>query len=209
LAAAGFGAALILGVGRTRPLTAEAAIRYESDGGVIADVLEILTDDAHTRRQARMTVDSDYGRRVDGALNGGRINVLLYGYGESHEPPSTEHVVIGSITIVSIGAQDPTVDLVSLTHDIRAPEIERYLLATGIYDGKAVRIDQAYPVGGFALTRETLEDATGLAIDYQLAFDDSFIVDFIDQLFGTIVADVPRIDANPLPPCQTRCATPQ
>jgi hypothetical protein len=86
-----------------------------------------------------------------------------------------------------------------MTHDIRAPEVERYLLSQGAYEGKAIRIDQTYPVGGFDLLRETVEDATGLAIDYQVAFHDGFIVRLIDELFGAIEVEVPKsFVANPI-----------
>jgi len=109
-------------------------------------VLQALVQDAQVRRDQRSDSDPSYTKRVDAELNEERINVLFYGYGESHEPPLNERVIIGSVTIASIDTRDTRLNdvaLVSLTHDIRAPEIERYLRKKGDYDGYPVKIDKA------------------------------------------------------------------
>ena len=54
-----------------------------------------------------------------------------------------------------------------------------------------IKIDRAYPIGGFDLMRRTMEDASGLAIDFQLAFRESAIAGATDQVFGGIDVDVP------------------
>ncbi len=165
----------------------------------LSDVLlQALFSETLLARERRLDADRSYAKRVDEELNEGRINVLLYGYGESHEPPTNERVVIGSVTIASIDAKTHEIDLVSLTHDIRAPEIERHLRRKGDYDGYPVKIDKAYPVGGFALMRKTLEDATGLAIDFQVAFADAVIARLVDEVIGPIEVEVPAdFEANP------------
>jgi len=164
-------------------------------------VLQALVQDAQVRRDQRSDSDPSYTKRVDAELNEERINVLFYGYGESHEPPLNERVIIGSVTIASIDTRDTRLNdvaLVSLTHDIRAPEIERYLRKKGDYDGYPVKIDKAYPVGGFALMRKTLEDATGLAIDFQVAFADAVIARLVDEVIAPIEVEVPAdFEANP------------
>ena len=165
----------------------------------VSDVLlQALVQDAQIRRDQRSDSDPSYTKRVDAELNEERINVLFYGYGESHEPPLNERVIIGSVTIASISTRSNDIALVSLTHDIRAPEIERYLRAKGEHDGYPIKIDKAYPVGGFALMRETLEDATGLAIDFQVAFADTIIARLVDEVIAPIEVEVPAdFEANP------------
>lgn len=150
-----------------------------------------FANEAERLRAERAAADPHYAQRIDPQLNKDRVNFLLYGYGETHEPPRTERAFIGSITIVSINLTTRSIDLVSLTHDIRAPEVERYLAAQGQPSPSAVKIDRAYPVGGFDLMRETLENATGLAIDYQVAFRDTVLIELVDNLFGGVEVDVP------------------
>lgn len=149
-------------------------------------------NEARRRRQAEAAADPRYWARVDPQLNATRLNFLLFGYGETHEPPLTERAFIGSLTLFSYDYRSRSIDLVSLTHDIRAPEIERYvgLKQPGQRIGP-IKIDQAYSTGGFDLMRRTVEDATGLAIDYQLAFDEDAIAGATDRVFGGLEVDVP------------------
>jgi len=46
-------------------------------------------------------------------------------------------------------------------------------------------------VGGFALMREMIENATGLAVDYQVVFKDSVMQRLVDHVFGGIQVNVP------------------
>jgi hypothetical protein len=124
-------------------------------------------------------------------LNETRLNFLLYGYGETHEPPLTERAFIGSLTIFSYDYRTQAIDLVSLTHDIRAPEVERFLKSEGLQQVGPIKIDNSYQFGGFALMRRTIEDASGLAIDFQLAFDEDAIARATDRVFGGLDVDVP------------------
>jgi hypothetical protein len=154
-------------------------------------VLRPLLLEAKRHRQAHAAEDPTYWTRLDPRLNGTRLNFLLFGYGETHEPPLTERAFIGSFTIFSYDYATRQIDLVSLTHDIRAPEAERYLHAKNGQPVGPIKIDQTYNVGGFDLMRRTLEDATGLAIDYQLAFKESAIADATDNVFGGLEVNVP------------------
>ncbi|MCA1646363.1 MAG: LCP family protein [Chloroflexi bacterium] len=154
-------------------------------------VLRPLLLEAKHRRQANAAADPAYWTRLDPKLNGTRLNFLLFGYGETHEPPLTERAFIGSLTIFSYDYATRQIDLVSLTHDIRAPEIERYLHNQTQQPTGPIKIDRAYSTGGFDLMRRTLEDATGLAIDYQLAFKESAIAGATDNVFGGLDVDVP------------------
>jgi len=157
----------------------------------LADVLiKPLMNEANKRREKRASADPNYYRRVDRELNEGRINILLFGYGETHEPPVTERAYIGSPTIISYDTRTRRADVISITHDTRSPAVERKLGISG-KPGSATRIDQAYRVGGFDLMREALGNATGLSIDFQISFDDVVIKDFVDGVFGGIEVTVP------------------
>jgi len=181
------------------PLAADAAqttvsaapTRVPSSDTQFERVLRPLLLEAKRHRQASAAEDPTYWSRLDPRLNATRLNFLLFGYGETHEPPLTERAFIGSLTVFSYDYATRQIDLVSLTHDIRAPEIERYLHDRTQQSIGPIKIDRAYSTGGFDLMRRTLEDATGLAIDYQLAFKDSAIAGATDNVFGGLDVDVP------------------
>jgi len=156
-----------------------------------------FVNEARKRRTEFAKTDPDYFHRVDRELNEGRINFLLFGYGETHEPPLTEKAIIGSQTIISYNLRTRQADIISFTHDIRAPEIERELSKRG-QKTPPVRIDQAYNVGGFKLMRKVMENATGLAIDFQITFRDSAMQGLVDGVFEGLDVDVPMtFDVHP------------
>ena len=160
-------------------------------------ILRPFLHESHRARTARAAADPNYWTRVDRRLNANRLNFLLFGYGETHEPPLTERAFIGSITIFSYDYRSKSIDLVSLTHDIRAPEVERYLRNEGQQEVGPIKIDRAYGFGGFPLMRRTVEDATGLAIDFQVAFKEEAIAGATDRVFGGLEIDVPlAFDVN-------------
>ncbi len=64
-------------------------------------LLDTFVAEAERRRAEWPTVSPERLKRIDAKLNEGRVNVLLYGYGETHEPPLTERAFIGSYPIVS------------------------------------------------------------------------------------------------------------
>ncbi|MBV8715843.1 MAG: LCP family protein [Chloroflexi bacterium] len=154
-------------------------------------VLHPLLLEAKRRRLASAAQDPTYWTRLDPKLNSTRLNFLLFGYGETHEPPLTERAFIGSLTIFSYDYANHQIDLVSLTHDIRAPEAERFLHDQGQSQVGPIKIDRVYGMGGFDLLRRTIEDATGLAIDFQLAFKESAIQGATDNVFGGLDVNVP------------------
>lgn len=178
-------------VGAAQPTPVEAPTRVTIADTQFERVLRPLLNAAKRRRQARAAEDSTYWTRNDPRLNSTRLNFLLFGYGETHEPPLTERAFIGSVTIFSYDYARRQIDLVSLTHDIRAPEIERYLRSQGQRTVGPIKIDRAYGFGGFDLMRRTLEDATGLVIDYQLAFREAAIASATDDVFGGLDVQVP------------------
>lgn len=145
-----------------------------------------------SKRKQRAVAEPLFNHYVDQKLNLGRINFLLYVYGETHEPPQIERAVIGSQTIISVDTNSHSIDEISWTHDLRAPEIERHLKQEGRYDGIFKRVDQAYGFGGFPLMRQTIEAATGLAVDFQLAAGDSIIVDLVDKAASGIRVTNPK-----------------
>jgi hypothetical protein len=175
-------------------LTSNKAVSEDS----LFDVLiQPLANEAQRRRAEMARRDPEFLSRMDSALNVGRINFLLYGYGETHEPPFTEKALIGSYTIISYDLRTRQADIISFTHDIRAPEIERELIKRGVKPA-AMRMDNAYPVGGFQLMRQMLEDATGLSIDFQIAFKDTALRRLIDNVFDGVTVDVPMdFDVHP------------
>jgi anionic cell wall polymer biosynthesis LytR-Cps2A-Psr (LCP) family protein len=154
-------------------------------------VLHPLLDQAKLHRQANARQDPTYWTRIDPRLNSTRLNFLLFGYGETHEPPLTERAFIGSLTIFSYDYATHSIDLVSLTHDIRAPEAERFLHRQGQETVGPIKLDRTYATGGFDLMRKAVEDATGLAIDFQLAFREAAIQAATDNVFGGLDVDVP------------------
>lgn len=144
-------------------------------------LLDTFVAEAERRRAEWPTANPERLRRIDQKLNEGRVNILLYGYGETHEPPLTERAFIGSYTIVSYDRFWRELSLVSLTHDIRAPEIERLTKTPW-----AMKIDQAYQAGGIPLMQEVLENATGLTIDFTIVLPDEQIASLVDNVFGGI-----------------------
>jgi hypothetical protein len=175
----------------SQPTPSPSPTRLVTSDTQFERVLRPLLLEAKRHRLANAAADPAYWTRLDPKLHATRLNFLLFGYGETHEPPLTERAFIGSLTIFSYDYATRQIDLVSLTHDIRAPEIERYLHDQTQQGIGPIKIDRAYSTGGFDLMRRTLEDATGLAIDYQLAFKDSAIAGATDNVFGGLDVDVP------------------
>ena len=152
--------------------------------------------EAQQRRLARAQHEAGYAERIDPALNEGRVNFLFFGFGETFEPPYAPDFK-GSINIFSLDLKTLALSTVTLNHDIRAPEVERYRQRTDQKSGPT-KIDQSYPVGGFDVMRATVEDATGLSVDFQLAMDDGVIKRAVDNVFGGMIVPVP-FDFDALP----------
>ncbi len=181
----------------TRADALELAKHQRPSDSLFDTLMTPFVNEALKRRAELAKSDPEYSKRIDKELNEGRVNFLLFGYGETHEPPLTEKAIIGSQTIISYDVQNRVANIVSLTHDIRAPEIERELTKRN-KKSPAVRIDQAYNVGGFKLMRQLLEDATGLSIDFQVTFKDVVMQRLIDNVFEGVDIDVPMaFDVQP------------
>ncbi len=158
-----------------------------------------LVEAATRRRAARRESDPEFRYAVDPQLNQDRYNFVLYGYGDTHEPPSTERAEIGSFTILSYDRRRGLFAKTSLTHDIWAPEIYRYLTARGIpHSGGPIKIYRAFHDGGFDLMGQVIEHATGLCADFKIALRDEAIARGIDSVLDYITVDVP-FDLDVLP----------
>ncbi|MBI1801982.1 MAG: LCP family protein [Chloroflexi bacterium] len=164
---------------------------------LFGELITPVRQEAQRRREERLKHDPASAARVDPRLNQNRINFLLFGYGETYEPPFGPDFK-GSINIFSLDPLAMSVDSITLNHDIRAPEIERYRQTTDRILGPS-KIQHAYAVGGFALMREVVEDATGLAVDFQMVVHDGVIKRAVDELLGGLNLDVPfDFDAMPI-----------
>ncbi len=171
--------------------------RQTVESNLFDELIQPFKDAALARRAERARSDSTYATRVDAELNATRINFLLFGYGETYEPPHAKDI-IGTITILSLDYRTHRFAQISLTHDARAPEIERYLAKRGIVTNPS-KIDQTYAIGGFDLMREAVEGASGLAIDFQVAVEDVVVKQLVDEVFGTIEVENPfELDTNPI-----------
>jgi hypothetical protein len=173
------------------PPATETRVAENADDSLFDSLMVPFVNEARKRRAALAKGDPDYVRRVDAELNKSRINFLLFGYGETHEPPATEKAIIGSHTIISYDTRMRKVDLVSLTHDIRSPEVEQELRRR-TSQVPVQRIDKAYDVGGFELQRRVLQNATGLSMDFQITFKDRVIQNVVDQVFQGVDIDNPQ-----------------
>lgn len=159
---------------------------------LVEALLQSFVDEVPARRAERAKNDPDFYRRVDQKLNEGRVNFLLFGYGDDYEPPY-DKLFIASPSIISVDYQSGSIDIVSLTHDIRDPLIEK-VLGIQKQKGSAQRLDQSLlnkkaveKVGQFKLPQLSLESATGLSVDYQLHAPDDAIGRFIDAIGGVEV----------------------
>lgn len=143
---------------------------------------EASGDVAKIRARQRALIP-DYDEIVDPDLaNRAAMTVLLYGCGFDHEPPAVEKVYICSNSLFVLN-KDGTLDVVTYTHDTRAPEAERAKGTQG-QPGSALRLEQTWIVGGAQLSRQTFQDATGYPVDYFFQFDDKAIRDFVDKVLG-------------------------
>lgn len=104
----------------------EPEVKSAESRDLFKEFLKPFIEEAMKKRAERAKLDPEYYHRVDRELNENRINLLLFGFGDTHEPPAAEKEIIGSPTVISYDMRSQKFDMVSLTHDIRAPEIERY-----------------------------------------------------------------------------------
>lgn len=155
------------------------------------------------RLERRLKDPTEYDKTIDQELNSHRVNFVLMGYGEEHG--ETYKDMGGSITIMSYDTKTGKIGNISLSRDIRAPELEQRQPA----DKKSPQVlRHAYSQGGFDLLRKVSEDATGLASDFQLVLKDTVIRDLVRDVTGPVTVDVPkdhdtqgfRMDGKDYPP---------
>jgi hypothetical protein len=149
--------------------------------------IQPLLQESDHRRAMWMAEDAQYGSRVDKDLNAHRLNVALLGYGEEHDQTYDDTGI--SITILSLDLETWDLASISLSRDIRAPELE---------DQSAhepprwpITLRAAYKLEGFDGVRRILEDATGLAIDFQVLMKDVVLRNYLDAVSGPVELVVP------------------
>lgn len=143
------------------------------------------------QRQAREISDPGYANRVDKDLNKDRVNFLVFGYGEEHGEAYNDFG--GSISIVSYDLKTGKIGTISLSRDIRAPELERMLIDPNSGEKRSLgpaTLREVYKRGGFEGMREIAEKATGLSIDHQMVMKDTAIRDYLAQVSGPVDVDI-------------------
>jgi hypothetical protein len=165
---------------------------------VFRQLIGPLIDEAEKRRRQRNSSDPEYHNRVEPTRNQNRLQCLVFCSTETWEPPRIDQPghYIASPTIVSLDYLKGVVDIISASHDIYAPEIDKALGTFG-QPKSAHRIDQAQKwmnpqVGGFEMSQILFENMTGLAIDFQIHFKSETIQAVIDQLYGGLTVDLPQ-----------------
>lgn len=170
--------------------TPEVAPKYDS---LFEILIAPVAQEAKKNRIALAETDREFSRRIVPELNQGRVNILLAGYGDSHEPPF-DRLKIASLSIISLKKRGPSYqyDELDFSHDIRDPTVEKALGIQG-QPNSAQRIDQTIlnteavkKVGRFALPKLSVERMTGLSVDGQIHFSDDVMGRAIDEVLGDI-----------------------
>jgi hypothetical protein len=145
--------------------------------------------DESTQRRARWSADDPlFAHRVDADLNANRLNIALLGFGEEHEQTYGDTGI--SVTILSLNLQTWDLMSISLSRDIRAPELEDQ--SARVPPRWPLTLRAAYRTGGFDQVRTVLEDATGLTIDFQVLMKDVFLRNYLDAVSGPVELVVPQ-----------------
>src|SRR5579864_5488570 len=161
------------------PAPTQTVPRPDTNGRAIVfdQFIAPLLDESARRRAQWQSDDPQYSQRVDPQLNARRLNIALLGYGEEHDQTYGDMGV--SVTILSLDLQTWDLMSISLSRDIRAPELEDQSVQAP--PRWPVTLRAAYKAGGFEQVRQVLEDATGLAIDFQVLMKDVFLRNYLDQ----------------------------
>jgi len=155
------------------PASSPPPTRPDTNGRTVLfdQFVQPLVDTATTRRARLANQDPQYAQRIDSDLNARRLNVALLGYGEEHDQTYADMGV--SVTILSLNLDTWDVASVSLSRDIRVPELEDQSVHAPPRWPLTLRA--AYKAVGFDGIRSILEAATGLAIDFQVVMKDVFL----------------------------------
>jgi hypothetical protein len=173
----------------TNPSEAAPVVRPPSGRPLLFDqFIQPLVDEAAQRRATAAVDDPLYSERIDADLNAHRLNVALLGYGEEHDQTYADTGI--SVTILSLDLSTWDLVSISLSRDIRAPEMEDQ--AAQQPPRWPMTLRAAYHSGGFPEVRTILEDATGLSIDFQVLMKDVFLRNYLDSVSGPVELVVPK-----------------
>jgi len=168
---------------------ATAVARPDSGRPLLFDqFIQPLLDESAHRRAQWSAADPQYAHRVDADLNAQRLNVALLGFGEEHDQTYADTGI--SVTVLSLDLQTWDLMSISLSRDIRAPELEDQTAESPPRWPLTLRA--AYKAGGFERVRTVLEDATGLTIDFQVLMKDVFLRNYLDNVNGPVELVVPQ-----------------
>jgi hypothetical protein len=143
-------------------------------------------------RAARKAADPEYSKRINEQLTQNRVNFLVFGYGEEHGETYADFG--GSISIVSYDLITGKKTSISLSRDIRTPELETIITrANGEKQSQGpVTLREAFKRKGFEGMREIAEKATGLSVDYQIVMKDTVLQDYLTQISGPIEIEIDK-----------------
>ncbi|GAC1329459.1 MAG: hypothetical protein NVSMB2_28490 [Chloroflexota bacterium] len=115
------------------------------------------------------------------------MNVAILGYGEEHGQTYAGEGV--SATVLSLDLATWEIATISLSRDIRVPELENQTQGSG-RTPEVLR--DAYHDLGFDGIRAVLEDMTGLAIDYGVLVKDVAVRNYLTDINGPVQVTVPK-----------------
>jgi hypothetical protein len=169
---------------------AAAISRPDSQGRALLfdQFAQPLLDESAQRRARWSAEEPLFAHRVDASLNANRLNIALLGFGEEHEQTYGDTGI--SVTILSLNLQTWDLMSISLSRDIRVPELEDQ--SARVPPRWPVTLRAAYKSGGFDQVRAVLEDATGLTIDFQVLMKDVFLRNYLDAVSGPLELVVPQ-----------------
>jgi hypothetical protein len=152
------------------------------------EFVQPFVETAGARRAALRLKDAAFfDHRVDAALNANRLNFAMLGFSEEHGESYDDAGV--SVTILSLNLNTWDLASISLSRDVRVPELEEPALAPPRYPAT---LRSAYHARGFEGIRAILEDITGLSIDFQLLLKDVFLRNYMRDVSGAIEVVVPK-----------------
>lgn len=156
--------------------TAEISVTKKQDL-FIDYVLPNIYKEALKRRAEMDKQDPQRLERVNAKLNEGRVNVLITG-------GRKEDTLTDSIHMISLNTEDDTLHMLTIPRDVRSPEVERETK-----DPRNSRINQALGIGGPELLKESVENATGLYVDFYINTKFDVIEAYVDK-FGPIEVEL-------------------
>src|SRR3989338_4508144 len=162
------------------------------------DLIRPLIETAFKKRAERAARDPEYSKRVDSELNSTKVNFLLFGYSEEDDETYADQG--GSIGFMSYDLKTGVVSSVGITRETFVPKMRgmHYTIRGQDYGNRVPIIRYFYKTGGFDLMREVAEEATGLAVDYQMVMKDKVLYDLINEFVGQVEVDVVK-EADTIP----------